>query len=330
MPCLFQGLPNIVIPGGEIPKWFSNEFQGDNIQLSFPRCDELMGIVLCVVFVPNGSHQYHRNWNFTCIFQLNGLKIADFSQSYYFTTKYGRIESPHIWLLYLSTHHSSNWGKICSRIDANGFSQLKIQIFAEVVEKIVVQLVYKQDMEDPNQTMAQCISNNSTLYEDFGVVHHDIDNSPIESSKISKAVMWMMGLDLVEKATLMRNHSQSGFKGKFSTTLPVSIIQIFLVVLVNFYLVEGGDQISKKLESIHGGKKDIYQDIEDPNQTLTQLSINSRKLYEELGDLSHDSYNSAAEVSRNKRRLDEEDGAEPSGEGYSNNEPHPKTWRMYG
>ena len=150
----------------------------------------------------------------------------------------------------------------------------------------------------------------------------------------------------------MRNHSQSGFKGIFSTTLPVSehlfflllcrsssflffnqvsIIQFFLVVLlVNFYLVEGGDQISKKLESIHGGKKDIYQDIEDPNQTLTQLSINSRKLYEELGDLSHDSYNSAAEGSRNKRRLDEEDGAGPSGEGYSNNEPHPKTSRMYG
>ena len=112
---------------------------------------------------------------------------------------------------------------------------------------------------------------------------------------------------------------------------PVEIIQIFLLVLlVKFYLVEGGDQISKKLESIHGGKKDIYQDIEDPNQTLTQLSINSRKLYEELSDLSYDSYNSAAEGSRNKRRLDEEDGAGPSGEGYSNDEPHPKTWRMYG
>ena len=31
--------------------------------------------------------------------------------------------------------------------------------------------------------MAQCINNNSTLYEDFGVVHHDIDNSAIESSR---------------------------------------------------------------------------------------------------------------------------------------------------
>ncbi|XP_050257407.1 TMV resistance protein N-like isoform X28 [Quercus robur] len=312
---MLQGLPNIVIPGGEIPKWFSNEFQGDNIQLSFPGCDELMGIVLCVVFVPNGSHQYHRNWNFTCIFQLNGLKIADFSQSYYFTTKYGRIESPHIWLLYLSTHRSvSNWGKICSRIDANGFRQLKIQIFAEVVEKIGVQLVYKQDMEDPNQTMAQCISNNSTLYEDFGVVHHDIDNSPIESSRNKQS------RDVDDGA----GPSGEGYSNEEPQPKWIQG-EIF-----DYFAMEGGDQISKKLESIHGGKEDIYQDIEDPNQTLTQLSINSRKLYEELGDLSHDSYNSAAEGSRIKRRLDEEDGAGPSGEGYSNNEPHPKTRRMYG
>ena len=50
----------------------------------------------------------------------------------------------------------------------------------------------------------------------------------------------------------------------------VGIKQIFLVVLlVNFYLVQGEDQTSEKLESIHGGKRDSYQDIEDPNQTMT-------------------------------------------------------------
>ena len=117
----------------------------------------------------------------------------------------------------------------------------------------------------------------------------------------------------------------------FILFIQVGVIQIFLfVLLVNFYLVEREDQMSRKLESIHGGKRDSYQNIEDPNQTITQSSINNRTLYEELGDLSHDSYNSAAEGSRNKRRRDEEDGAGPSGERYSNNEPHPKTWRMYG
>ena len=82
--------------------------------------------------------------------------------------------------------------------------------------------------------------------------------------------------------------------------------------------------MSKKLESIHGGKSDSYQDIEDPNQTITQLCINSSTLYEDLGDRHHDLYNSAAEGSRNKLSRDEEDGAGPSGEGYSNKEPELK------
>ena len=82
--------------------------------------------------------------------------------------------------------------------------------------------------------------------------------------------------------------------------------------------------MSKNLESIHGGKEDIYQDIEDPNQTMTQLSINSRMLYEDLGDLHHDLYDSAAKCNKNKRSRAEEDGARPSGEGCSNKEPELK------
>ena len=75
---------------------------------------------------------------------------------------------------------------------------------------------------------------------------------------------------------------------------------------MNFYLVEGEDQTSKKLNSIHEGKSDCYQDIEDPNQTITELSINSRTIYENLGDLyRHDLYHSAAEGSRNTQSNDE-------------------------
>nr|XP_023872056.1 TMV resistance protein N-like [Quercus suber] len=169
---MLQGPPNIVIPGGEISKWFSHECQGDNLQLSFHGRDELIGIALCVVL-------------------LNGFQIADFAQSYYFTTKYGRVESPHVWLLYLSTHHSvSNWGKICSRIDANGFSQLEIKIYADVVEKIGFNWYTSKTWKIPikpwhsaSTTIAHCINNNSTLYEDLGVVHHDIDDLAIKSSR---------------------------------------------------------------------------------------------------------------------------------------------------
>ena len=158
--------------------------------MSFAGCDKLMGIALSVGFVPNGSRQYYSDWQLSCSFHVNGFKIAYFTQSYYLTTKYGKVESPHIWLLYLSTHHSvSNWGKICSHIDANGFSQLEIKILVDSVEveKIGVHLVYKQDIKDSNETMSQGINNSSTLYGDLGVIHHDIDNSDIESSRNKKS-----------------------------------------------------------------------------------------------------------------------------------------------
>ena len=59
---------------------------------------------------------------------------------------------------------------------------------------------------------------------------------PQKVAEISEGVMRMKGLDLVEKATLIRNHSQNKFiksenlllilrilvKGKFSTSLSVS------------------------------------------------------------------------------------------------------------
>ncbi len=45
---------------------------------------------------------------------------------------------------------------------------------------------------------------------------------PQKVLEISEAVMRMMGLDLVEKATLTRNHRQRGLKGNFLTSLPVS------------------------------------------------------------------------------------------------------------
>ena len=44
----------------------------------------------------------------------------------------------------------------------------------------------------------------------------------------------------------------------------------------------------------------------------------------DLGVLHHDLDNFATESTRNKRSRDEDDGAGPSGEGYSNKEPQPK------
>ena len=91
---------------------------------------------------------------------------------------------------------------------------------------------------------------------------------------------------------------------------------------MQFHLVEGKNQTSKKLNAIHKGSS--YQDIEDLNQTITQLSINRRALYEDLGDPHHDLNDSTLEDSRNKRSRDEDGGAGPSGEDYFIDEPPSK------
>ena len=57
--------------------------------------------------------------------------------------------------------------------------------------------------------MAQCSSISSTIYEALGVRHHNLDDSAAES-EISKAMMRMTGLELVE--SIMRINSQRGFK----------------------------------------------------------------------------------------------------------------------
>ena len=200
----------IIIPGGEIPKGFSlarfilksppqSKLQvltgrAWKIQLQVPSCgcDELMGIALCIVFVSNGSYQS------SCAFEVHGFPGAvpvksDFAINYGefesptmldsgFMTNYGKVESPHLWLLYLSTHYyGSNWGEPFSLVDANGAHQFEIEISSleYEVEKVGFHLVYKQDIKDPNQTIAQC-SNNSMLYEDLGDLHHDHYNSAAE------------------------------------------------------------------------------------------------------------------------------------------------------
>ena len=200
MLCIFQGpsgklfgrLP-CIIPGSEIPTWFkevniceepgsvvtSEGFRSrvsqalnmnqifktkkENIQVPFDTCDEWIGIVLCVVFVPSKRHQ--------CPFQIgvdsievDSIESNEMGLPSYpsIKEKYGKLESHHLWFVYLS-HVHFNMRTPCSSIDEKGFHEVEIKIATRSLEvvKIGVHLVYKQDIEDPNQTMAQDSSNSS-------------------------------------------------------------------------------------------------------------------------------------------------------------------------
>ena len=165
---IFQGLSGrlldlleTIIPGREIPKWFNHECMGHelNIQVPSSECDDVMEIALCAAFVPKKSLPRFSICRLSC--SLNGVQMKHCVYSG-FRTNYGIIESHHLWLLYYS-NYTLNDGRISSEIDANGFCQLKIKIDSQSFEgkKIGVHLVYWQDIEDPYQTKALCINNNS-------------------------------------------------------------------------------------------------------------------------------------------------------------------------
>lgn len=91
--------------------------------------------------------------------------------------------SNHIWLLYLLNHcykESEEDIKILKECEANEFSQIDIKIISDVeVKKCGYRMVYKNDIEDLNQTMAQSSNIDIIPYEDLGVLHHNFDNSAV-------------------------------------------------------------------------------------------------------------------------------------------------------
>ena len=68
MNCIFQGWQDhsyyqVIIPGSEIPKWFSYQNVGGSVNLQVPSDlldNKLMGIAVCAVFEFRQHHPLHQ------------------------------------------------------------------------------------------------------------------------------------------------------------------------------------------------------------------------------------------------------------------------------
>ena len=172
MLCMFQGLSlnyyeekYDVFPRSEVPKWFSHQCIGDEVNIMEPfshLSNEWIGIAVCIVFYSLSLHQIH---NEPIVFKLRANEKA----CRYHIDKNMVALSNHIWLSYLLSQQFWEEDRISLwECDANGFCEIRIKIYdtpSSLVKKCGLRVVYKKDIEDLNGNVVQCSNNNIIPYE---------------------------------------------------------------------------------------------------------------------------------------------------------------------
>ncbi|XP_021802734.1 TMV resistance protein N-like [Prunus avium] len=191
----------IVIPGSEIPEWFSNQSVGDSVIETLPSDSnsKWVGFAFCALFVPleeisateRNTIYFHR------LFDLNTpaplahvLHVID-------------VVSDHLWLILLPRESlfegatgrpGTYWREKCHDrkirfhfeartyyIEENRWVKMKTCL---KVKNCGVRILYEQDAEELNRTMKQYSNRKNSFYED--VTDCDIDKSDKVQGAITK------------------------------------------------------------------------------------------------------------------------------------------------
>ncbi|GMY19111.1 TMV resistance protein N-like isoform X1 [Fagus crenata] len=172
----------MIMPGSQIPKWFCNErFSYEsrscrvNIQMaSYYRYIYAGGsIKICVLF--GKFHQYPGECHLQCSVKVSGGHVIN-QACVPFNQNYGKVESPHVWLIYLFHDKVFNTYPAFTVLLDNGLNQVQIEVSNRLnpqqsleVEKIRVCLTHEQDIEDGTLQQQQH--------------HHDTDESAAEGTR---------------------------------------------------------------------------------------------------------------------------------------------------
>nr|XP_023881028.1 disease resistance-like protein DSC1 [Quercus suber] len=159
---------DVVIPGSEIPKWFSHQNVGGSVNVQVPSDllgNKLMGIAVSAVFVFRKHH-----------IQDYGKPIlwCSVGMGRFLPVESGKIESYQLLLRYVPfAFFGAEWTEILNQVDANGFSQIEVKFEPEgpglEVTKCGAHLVFERDIEDLiNQTKAGPSSCIITPYDEEG------------------------------------------------------------------------------------------------------------------------------------------------------------------
>ncbi|KAK9994997.1 hypothetical protein SO802_024700 [Lithocarpus litseifolius] len=165
---------NIVIPGSEIPRWFSHQSAGVkvNAHVTHPShsCNNWIGIAVCAVFSRNLRSGYYSSPIFTSCEISIGEGFKSGSLAGFLPYNFVRMKSDHLWLLYLHPECDALHDiEECSQTDENGFIHISFDFFFEVQfvgKKCGFRMVYERDIEEIREMMAQ--SSNSSCIVPYG------------------------------------------------------------------------------------------------------------------------------------------------------------------
>ncbi|TQD82780.1 hypothetical protein C1H46_031657 [Malus baccata] len=141
--------PDVVWPGSEIPKWFSNQSVGTsvNVKLPPPSCTDWLGIAFCLIFQdPN------QNLPNALDLSQGGYFIIKFLADELLSFKIGSLLSEHLGVFYW-TRENCHQEQLLFETSFNYIEVPKQYADFNSVKKCGARLVYKQDLEELNQTL---------------------------------------------------------------------------------------------------------------------------------------------------------------------------------